>query len=218
MPEAFICDKEVPTRWRVWAVINGFFIGGQVCWASNEWIAEKVNSHKDTVSQAVKELENNKIIRCERGARSRRIYPMIGINAYQWSAPTPTSDRHRRLSNSVSNSEKEFTSESKIREVTYVSDEELGKKPSKTAKYPHHLEIFALWGKYPKNWLLNNTQKQAAENLYEERGIEAVRDAIEWYEDMKEKQKDNPHFYLMTSPWDLDSKWDKLESFSNKKI
>lgn len=104
LPEQFLTDQAVPTRWRVWAVINGFFISGQKCWASNEWIGEKVGAHKDTVSQAVKELESLKIIRCERGARSRSIFPMIGDSAYQWSASAPISDRHQRLSISVSNS------------------------------------------------------------------------------------------------------------------
>lgn len=107
LPEQFLEDSSVPARWRVWAVINGFFINGGYCWASNGWIAERIKSHKDTVSQAVKELEDKKIIRCVRGARSRNIYPMIGTNAYQWSAPTPISDRHQRLSNSVSNSVRE---------------------------------------------------------------------------------------------------------------
>lgn len=109
LPEEFIKDQSVPARWRVWAVINGFFITGQKCWASNEWIAEKIGSHKDTASQAVKELEELGIIRCDRGARSRDIYPMIGDNAYQWSASAPISDRHQRLSNSVSNSVREIT-------------------------------------------------------------------------------------------------------------
>ncbi len=57
MPEAFAKDQDVPARWRIWAVINGFFINRKKCWASNEWLGEQINAHKDTVSQGVKELE-----------------------------------------------------------------------------------------------------------------------------------------------------------------
>ena len=110
LPEAFIKDTEVPTRWRVWAVVNGFFVGGKKCWASNEWIGEQVKAHKDTVSQAVKELEALGYFLCERTARTRLISPgnppMIGTDTYLRSVSTPISDRHERLSTSVSNSEK----------------------------------------------------------------------------------------------------------------
>jgi len=138
MPEAFIEDQSVPARWRVWAVINGFFINGGYCWASNDWIAERVKSHKDTVSQAVKELEEKEIIRCERGARSRSIYPMIGTNAYLRSVPTPISDRHQRLSNSDSNSESinsvSLRSTDTL-EIVEVSEED-SSLPGESAKRP----------------------------------------------------------------------------------
>ncbi len=212
LPQQFVEDKEVPTRWRVWAVINGFFIGGQYCWASNEWLAKKVKSHKDTVSQAVKELEEMNIIKCVRRARGRDIYPMIGANAYQWSASTPISDRHQRLSISYSvKSEKEITSADEPR-IERVSSEE-NPKPSAKPKYPHSKEVFALWASAPKNWVLNTTQLRAAENLYEEQGIEEIKAALEYIE----KHRHEDFFPQIASPYDLDSKWDKLSAFYDKK-
>lgn len=213
LPQQFVEDKEVPTRWRVWAIINGFFIGGQYCWASNEWIANKVKSHKDTVSQAVKELEKMNIIKCVRRARGRDIYPMIGAHAYQWSASTPTSDRHQRLSISYSGKSKnELSSADEPREV-YIPSEDSEKKPSAKQKYPHSKEVFALWGAFPKNWLLNTTQLRAAENLYEEQGIEEIKSALEYIE----KHKHEDFFPQIDSPYELDSKWAKLSAFYDKR-
>jgi hypothetical protein len=51
-------DQSVPARWRVLGYLNGFFINHRKCWASNETIAQAIGAHKDTVSQAVKELED----------------------------------------------------------------------------------------------------------------------------------------------------------------
>lgn len=82
-------------------------------------------------------------------------------------------------------------------------------KPKKPAKYPHSKEVFGLWGKYPKNWLLNTTQLRAAENLYEERGMEDIAAAIKWYN----KHKNDDFCPQITSPYDLDSKWEKLGAF-----
>lgn len=107
MPEEFVKDSNVPARWRALAVLNGFFLNGKKCWASNEWIGKEIKAHKDSVSQAIKELEDLKLIRCERTRRTRLIsqvlHPMIGDNTYQEGGPTPILDRPQRLSNSVSN-------------------------------------------------------------------------------------------------------------------
>jgi hypothetical protein len=109
LPETFLKDQAVPVRWRIWAVINGFFVNGQKCWASNEWLGERVGAHKDSVSQAVKELEDMRSVRCERTRRTRLISPVlvpeIGVAAYQGVTPTPISDRRGRLSIAVSNAD-----------------------------------------------------------------------------------------------------------------
>src|SRR5882724_4910342 len=149
MPQKFIEDLNVPARWRVLAVLNGFFINNNPCWASNEWIAEKIGAHKDTASQGVKDLENLGLIQVTRGPKTRSIVPMIGTNAYLRSAPTPIIDRHQRLSrrqnasknmalnkdkkgtssigNSVSNSVSEITAKA----VFIISEEKPKQQTSK---------------------------------------------------------------------------------------
>lgn len=214
LPQQFIQDREVPTRWRVWGVINGFFIGGQYCWASNEWIAERVNSHKDTVSQAVKELESAGIIRCERGARSRSIYPMIGANAYQWSASTPISGRHRRLSNSYSNGGKripgalEDEQREEIVETSEVSEETRVKKPP---KYPNARTVFSWFPARNASWNLNTTELSHGELLFS-RGEEAVRGILAFLK----KHEDVDFLPQVTKPSDLERKWDDIILFAKK--
>ena len=133
LPEQFIKDIEVPTRWRVWAVINGFFISGKMCWASNEWIGEQVKAHKDSVSQAVKELEKMGLLVCKRTARTRLISPtdpMIGGTAYLDRRQHLSHDRHERLpiSDSTSDSSNSFSAEAQKneeeRELTRELDED----------------------------------------------------------------------------------------------
>lgn len=95
-----------------------------------------------------------------------------------------------------------------------VSEDVIPRKES-TAKYPHALEVFALWGAYPKNWtsLKNSVQREAAENLYEEQGIEEIKAALEYIE----KHKSEDFFPQIATPHDLDSKWAKLAAFYDKK-
>lgn len=86
------------------------------------------------------------------------------------------------------------------------------KKPS-TKKYPNAKSVFNLFGNYPKNWIINKTQLQAAENLFLERGLEQIIKALEFYKENQDKE----FCPLITSPYDLDSKWSKLFSFKTRK-
>lgn len=207
MPEAFIKDQTVPARWRVLGIINGFLINGHACWASNEWIADKLGCHKDTVSQAVKELEDRGEITVTRGARSRTITRKIGGSAYHEGGSTPISDRQQRLSNSVSNSVNIIPSE-----IVISQDEE--ERPKRVKKDTTYLKVFELWGKYPLSWRTHKAQIQAAKNLLEEHGLEEVKDAITFVA----RHKKDEFIPEIHTPWDLDTKWQKLEAFYEKRI
>lgn len=100
---------------------------------------------------------------------------------------------------------------SAAREEPYETEEE-NAKPKSKPKYPNAKQVFALWGKYPKNWELNTTQLRAAENLFEERTLEDIESAIKWYADLKHLDR----CYDVSTPYDLDSKWDKWEQFIEK--
>lgn len=98
-------------------------------------------------------------------------------------------------------------SPSEIKEVT--EEEKIPNKP----KYPNASKVFEKFGiKYPKNWKLNKTQLIAAENLFEEHGLDEIEEALKWYENHKYDE----FCPQVSSPYDLDSKWAKLETFIEK--
>lgn len=75
MPQSFMDDKSVPTRWRLLAYLNGFFLNGQVVWSSNETIAQELDVDEKSIQRAVKELDERGLIECKRTKASRVIYP-----------------------------------------------------------------------------------------------------------------------------------------------
>ena len=88
---------------------------------------------------------------------------------------------------------------------------EVEKKLS-TKKYPNAKKVFNLFGKYPANWNINKTQLLSAENLFTERGMEQIIKALIFYKE----SKDQEFCPVITSPYDLDSKWVRLLSFKKK--
>lgn len=211
LPEQFLHDQSVPARWRVWAVINGFFVSGKTCWASNEWLGVQIKSHKDTVSQAVSELEDLGLMTCKRTARTRLISPadpMIGTDAYLRSVSTPISDRHQRLSTSDSNSDN-IPSVAEAPRVVIISEREEREKIP--ARFPHSKEVFG-WFIHPQpSWLSNKTERAHAEMLWN-RGEKDVRGILLFLE----KNKGHEFCPQVTSPTDLERKWPAILAFAKK--
>lgn len=210
LPEQFIKDASVPTRWRVWAVINGFFVGGKTCWASNDWIGEQISAHKDTVSQAIKELEDMGLMTCKRTARTRLISPvdpMIGTTAYLRSVPPPISDRHHRLSTSVSNS----VNTSSVAEPRVEVVENEDKPPTKNSRSKEKRQVFSFFSKRSEPWMQHTTQKSAALRLYD-RGLDKLKRGLDI---MRENESDQfcPKAY---TPWEYEQKLPKLKAYAKK--
>jgi hypothetical protein len=83
-------------------------------------------------------------------------------------------------------------------------------------KYPNALPVFKVFlevlGTFPSNWKINRTQLQAAENLFTERGLDKVRNALEFYKE----NKDDKYCPQISQPSDLDAKYTKLGEFKIK--
>ena len=90
------------------------------------------------------------------------------------------------------------------------------KKKPQTRKYPNAMAVYQIFkrelGKLPANWKTNKTQLISAENLYEERGTKAIVNALRYYK----QNKDAEFIPLISSPYDLDSKWSKLGTHKTK--
>jgi hypothetical protein len=89
--------------------------------------------------------------------------------------------------------------------------------PSSTKKYPNALPVFKLFleitGRFPANWKMNRTELQAAENLFTERGLDKIRNALDFYQEHKTEE----YCPQISQPSDLDAKWTKLGEFKLKK-
>lgn len=94
------------------------------------------------------------------------------------------------------------------------SGEEIKPKVKEKRHYNDVYKLFVagLGKPIPANWLVNKTQMQCADNLYTERGIEKIENALRYYKE----HKDDEFCPQITSPYDLDSKWTKLFSFKQK--
>ena len=100
--------------------------------------------------------------------------------------------------------------------VDYDSGEIVEPVKPQTKKYPNAPKVYKVFqaelGKLPANWRINKTQLLSAENLYTERGIPAIENALRYYKENKEAE----YIPFISSPFDLDSKWSKLANHKNK--
>ena len=100
--------------------------------------------------------------------------------------------------------------------VDYDSGELVEPVKPQTKKYPNAPKVYKVFqaelGKLPANWRINKTQLLSAENLYTERGIPAIENALRYYKENKEAE----YIPFISSPFDLDSKWSKLANHKNK--
>ncbi len=91
-------------------------------------------------------------------------------------------------------------------------------KKTPTKKYPNAPTIRKIFqevlGKNPATWKQHKPQLLSSENLYTERGEKAVKNALLYFQENKDKE----FCPQITSPYDLDSKWTKLGEFKQKQV
>ena len=135
----------------------------------------------------------------------------------------PTKERKIKDTSEVKTSPKKdmsFNKTAEDYEEGVISDDGDGslteKKKPTTKKYPNAPDVRKIFleviGKCPANWRMNKTQLQACENLYTERGLKSIKNALRWYQE----HKDMEYCPQVSAPYDLDSKWTKLATFKKK--
>lgn len=86
-------------------------------------------------------------------------------------------------------------------------------QPKVKRTYPEVYKLFdEVLERCPANWIVNTTQQKCAENLYTERGLKAIKTALLFYKENKDKE----FCPQINSPSDLDAKWTKLATFKTK--
>ena len=118
--------------------------------------------------------------------------------------------------NSSKKSSSDLGGNSEFKVVPVNADGEvisLRKKPDNTRDAP---KVFALFGKIignnNANWTRNRTERKSAQSLYEVKGLEKIRKALEFWKE----NKDEPHIPDVFTPWKLEYKWDALVNFKKK--
>jgi len=184
------------------------------CWASNQYFADLYGVHHKTVSDWISELVQAKFVRITvRDQNQRKLYLVNppsnhggGTVKSRWGVPS--NHGHNNTSNTTINIGEQS---SQKYEVVPDVEEKQPKKPKSTCYQV--FEVFKeVTGKYPLNWNTNKTQRQSAENLYQEQGLEQIRKALEFHRETKGE----PFSPVIHTPYDLDSKWSKLFEFKKK--
>jgi DNA-binding transcriptional ArsR family regulator len=75
MPEQFLTDVGVPARWKVLAVVQGFWIAGKTMYATNEWLQQKLGYSRRQIQNALSELEEMGLVSRSIQGMNRVIYP-----------------------------------------------------------------------------------------------------------------------------------------------
>lgn len=221
LPERFIKDPSVPLRWKLYTIINGFWISGKPVFASNEFFAEKLGCSDRHVRECLAELEEMYLITRHGSSQKRRIIPgghgvppndegrspeLRGGGTGSSAGEEP---RAPHIADSIADN---LTGEQGSQDYEIVKDKETEtSRPDR--KDTSYLSVFALWGAgYPLNWRGNRTEIQSAKNILIEHDIEKAKVALEFYNENKGESWCPTIF----SPTDLDRKWVKLQNFRDK--
>ena len=189
------------------------------CFPSRKTLADDCGCSEDTVDKMLRLLIEFGLVtkqnRIEKGEKLSNLYTVLVVRgSRQNRLPYPPTTATLAARNGINSNQLTQPIEGGVAtapQIEIVS--EVSEKKSAPKKYPHSKEVFGLWGKYPRNWELNTTQLRAAENLFEEQGLEEIRAALEYWN----KHKDEDFCPQVPTPYDLDSKWLKLSAFYDKK-
>lgn len=234
-----------PDKWfKIWFFIvnrvnykdNGTYSRAE-CFIPSGEIEIATGATNDQVKKCLKWLREEHSVSTRRSTRGIHI-KVIKYNVYQdlgsYSSTREALEKHQRSTTIGEVRKKESISEVKTSQKRDMSFNKKGddyeegfidldgdgslleeKKPQ-TKKYPNAPKVrkvfLAETGKNPKNWKMNKTQLLACENLYTERGLKTIQNALRWYKE----HKDMEYCPQISSPYDLDSKWTKLNEYKRK--
>lgn len=151
MPESFLADQNVPARWRILAVLNGFLLNGRHFYGSNSWLMEQLNCSQQTVSAAIAELEKLGEIKVDRTASSRIIkrimqeggtsqvvggYKPMPTKGTSWLVPTSDSNSENIIQGSENFSSSRAQSQDSKYELRDVDGEGMVVEPAKVKVPP----------------------------------------------------------------------------------
>lgn len=78
LPEQFMKDDTVPMHWKLYAIINGFWVSARPVFASNKFFSEKLGCSERYVRDCLEKLEQMGILDRVGKSQHRRIVPKGG--------------------------------------------------------------------------------------------------------------------------------------------
>lgn len=214
MPQQFIEDVNVALKWKLYAYLNGFWIGGKTVYARNDTLAKEFSKSERAIQFALGELEELGLITRNIKGLSRFILPGgIPKEGRSPASPTHEAQLHQgdeaqlhHTSDSISDINSSVATAPQVIEVSEITEEQ--EKPKTPPKYPHSKEVFSWFPRPEKSWELNKTQRAHAELLYL-RGEKKVKSALAFVK----KHEGEDFFPSVATPYDLETKWEKLVNY-----
>jgi DNA-binding Lrp family transcriptional regulator len=201
------------------------------CFMSNARLAERYDMSERTITKNISALiEAGFLVQTGFDGRSRHlsarhVSAMKDVKVLGRVEPEFYADPNQssRIENSIDNT---ITSEANASHVSV--NEDIGEDEYSTAivddngneinptfrkKDTSYRVVFnAFAPDYPKSWERNTTQIKSAKALMAERGMEQVQKALDFYRKNCHRQ----FIPEISTPYDLDTKWEKLLAFKDK--
>lgn len=211
----------------------------QTSFPSVENMSEKLGLNRKTIIKAIKTLEEWNIILKQRmrhyesGEWLHNTYTLLDKSTWKPKPHVPqnglgttshsrvittshqrdtkgTHTKGTHTSKAKALQERELEIPQNISIVTYT-EEERPKKAS-TAKYPNARTAFKWLPKYEKHWDMNKTYLSYGELMFE-KGEEKVKNLVNF----AEENKNDPFCPQIITPYDVITKWSKLQAFRDKR-
>lgn len=209
MPEAFMQDVSVPVKWRLYGLINGYWINGLPVFASNNFFADKLKCTSRHISRALEELENDKLLTRNVQGYKRLILqggmtPDVMGGGHGGSIKHDVGGHPNAISNAIN-----ITSEIGISREPIKEEED---KPQKTDRRVKDKEtIYALFASKKQPWMMHSQQREAALRLFD-RGVERIQRGLT----VMSENEDNQFCPQASTPFEYEKKLPSLARFIRK--
>lgn len=202
LPQQFIEDPSVPMHWKLYTLINGFWISGKQVFASNEWFAGQLGCSERNVQKCMKKLEELDLLERIGESQNRTIIPSRGRTGSSWGDELTVRGRGElpvRHTSDSNTSDSNTTSKGKPLPRFNPLGAEL-------------LKEFEVVDPKNKTYYGNTTQRGACDFLINEYGFDEVKNTII----LLQKTNNLPYFPTITTPFQLKEKWVQLHTAVNK--
>jgi len=217
MPQGFMEDKSVPVKWRLYGVVNGFWLSGRSCYGGNPYFAKLLSVSPRQIRNAFAELEVDKLLRRKIKGTTRVVVPYslitleeeVGLPPGGSGASVEEEVGVPHISDSIAESKSGALEDSLRVEKVYESEEESTSR--KKPKYPNAKNIFSMFPNPQKSWEINTTELKHAELLHARGGV-----ALAGILDFCQQHAEDDFFPSWESPSALERNWTKIQAFANR--